>query len=340
MPVSIIGMNGCGKTVFLGLLYESLVHLTNDKKNAGTGELRVNTEPQTAMAFGDIRLDLMSGRWPSKEQKEGISLCMIELGFRRGSFLGLFPSSKFDMMEVHNTDIKEKDVRTIKVTQRYNEALSGKDVGESLDLYSFSESFRDVLDRSTIILLIDASHIDNMDDAGSVILVKEADAFNATVLDAMIKNRTERGREGSGNAMISPVIFLTKADRSIDLGSDLGESSDSFKDEGESSSYPERRSSRRKIALEVMREHYPNTMDVLENDQNKKAMIHNVEFFISGLRTEKDENGLMIPVTRVDKGQVKLDYPFGEYVSFIEHLGKIAKKHPDVIDANGFRKRR
>lgn len=336
MPVSIIGANGCGRAVFWGLLYESLVQLTNDSK-VGQGEMRFRTEPRTAKAIGDMRMGLTSGRWPSSEQKDRISGCAIELGFRRRSLLGLFPSSNFDMFKVHNFGIEEKDMRTIMGTRPYIEAFSGKDVGGSLDLGAFSESFRDHMDSSVLVLLIDVSQIMGEDDGGGAGPVKGTDALYATILKAAIMRRRKMVKDGSNADMMFPVLFLTKCDRLNDLAVDLGGSSDlsgRSSDERKGHEDRQRFSSRRKLALEMLRKHYPNTMDVLENDQDDHVKMSKAELFLSGLRTEKDGSGAMIPATRVDRGQVSLDYPYDEYVAFIKHLGIIAKKHPDVIDAN------
>lgn len=343
MPVSIIGAKGCGKTVFWGLLYESLVNLTNDSK-VGHGEMRFSTEPRAAMAFGGIRMDLMSGRWPSSERKGLISECAIELGFRRRSFLGMFPSPDFDMVKVHNFGIEEKDMMTILGTQPYIDAFSGKDVAGSLDLGVFSESFRDHLDSSVMVLLIDMGQIIDMDDIEGVGVVKGTDALYATILKAAIMKRRRTVRGGSDANKIFPILFLTKCDRlndrAIDLGGSFNPKVKSSEDKETGQEGRERTSTRRKNALEIMRKHYPNMMKVLENDQDDHVKMLQVELFLSELRTEKDGRGAMVPATRVDKGQVCLDYPYDEYVAFIKHLGSIAKKHPDVIDANEARNRK
>lgn len=337
MPVSIIGANGCGRTVFWGLLYESLVQLTNDSM-IGRGEMRFSTVPLTTKAFGDIRMGLMSGRWPSSEQRDLISECSIELGFRRRSFLGLFPSPDFDMMKVLNVGIEEKDMRTIMGTRPYIEASSGKDVGGPLDLGAFSESFRDHLDSSVLVFLIDMSQINKVDGIEMISAVKGMDALYATILKAAIMKRRKMVRGGSDANKISPILFLTKCDQlsdpGIGLGGTLNTTGKSSNDEVNGLEDREARSSRRKIALEIIREHYPSTMNVLENDQEDHVKLLGVELFLSGLRTEKDRSGTMTPSTRLEKGQVCLDYPYDEYVAFIKLLGSVAKRHPDVINAN------
>jgi hypothetical protein len=341
MPASIIGANGCGRTVFWGLLYESLVQLTN-ASNIGHGEMRFSTEPQTAMVLGDIRLDLMSGRWPSGKHNDMISECAIELGFRRRSFLGLFPSTDFDIMKVQNFGTEENDMRAIMGTRPYIEASSGKDIGGSLDLGAFSESFRDHLDSSVLVLLIDVSQIIKVDDIEMSSAVKGTDALYATILKAAIMKRRKGVRGGSDAIRISPILFLTKCDQMNDprigLEGSLNTSGKSSEDEVSGLDDREAKTSRRKRALDIIREHYPNTMNVLETGQEEQVRFQKVELFLSGLGTEKDGSGTMTPSTRVDKGQVCLDYPYDEYVAFIDLLGGIAKKHPDVIKTNENRK--
>ncbi|MCX6650960.1 MAG: hypothetical protein NT131_04805 [Methanomassiliicoccales archaeon] len=84
-----------------------LVQFTNSPENEGPGEVRFIMETQATKIFGDIRLDLLSGKWPTSMHTNPISQSTIELGFRRGTFLNIFPSKDFDTISSSiGSDIK------------------------------------------------------------------------------------------------------------------------------------------------------------------------------------------------------------------------------------------
>lgn len=113
MKVSVVGVEGCGRTVFLGLFYETLVQMTTAKGNAGKGEIRFICEPGTVKCLGDIRLDLISRRWPLKERKQGITDCSMDIGFRKGRFFGLLPSNEFRTATIVAVEVGKRDVRVL-----------------------------------------------------------------------------------------------------------------------------------------------------------------------------------------------------------------------------------
>lgn len=200
MKVSVIGTPRCGRTVFLGLLYETLVRLSA-AEDGGATEVILNTGPVQAKAFGDLRLGLMSGKWPSQVAKAKVSGSVLELGFRKRPF---WPFSSGDLRTIGLQDIPlgKKDIMVMRSSGQLREAVHGSPGGR-LDRYGLSERFRDSLDGGAFILLADASaeSIEGGWTRG------ERDAFLATLVDDISMASSGTGRK------LRFLIMLTKADR-------------------------------------------------------------------------------------------------------------------------------
>lgn len=296
MPVTVTGAKGCGTAVFMSLFYESLVRFTNSKENVGPGEMRMFLEPQSIKALGDVSTSLMSGRWPTDDQINDIAEMTMELGFRKRSFFGLFISKKFNVLKVRTGPISEKDDKVVRSSETYADLSSGDEVGHHTDLGAFSGTFQSILGTNVLVLLIDAS------------TAKEMDPFHATVVQALIDHRRRKGPRDQMKTF-HPIVFLTGS----------GPRPDGSKD-----SPP---------ARDMMDEKCPKTLKLLESEPAKEARFQRPELFISWLRTERAEDGTQVPITVVEKGQVRPDYPYDEYARFIRTLGQIAKGQPDAVGA-------
>jgi hypothetical protein len=200
MNVSIIGTPQCGRTVFLGLLYETLIRMTTGED--GVQKVIVNTGPVEAKAFGDLRLELLSGRWPSSEDRSKVSGFSLDIGFRKKISIPFFRSRELSTVRLEDVPLSEKDIRVMRGSGQLKEVLQGSP-GGSIDRYGLSERFRDSLDSDAIVLLADVSKVRNEGDWPQ----EERDAFLATIVNNASKNRLGKARE------VAFIIVLTKADR-------------------------------------------------------------------------------------------------------------------------------
>jgi hypothetical protein len=293
MKVSVVGVEGCGRTVFLGLFYETLVQMTTAKGNEGEGEVRFICEPRTAKCLGDVRLDLISRRWPSKERKRDITDCTMDIGFRKSRFFGLLPSNEFRTATIMAVEIGSRDVRVI-------EGMASSD--GRYDPGVLSEDLLDALHATIIIFLIDASIVMAGEDHDRSSLNK-ADALNASLISTMMKLKAKDVRDGSCRCVPCPVVVLTKFDMvgKIDIdGKDIN-----------------------KTASEFLKANFPEVTKTLE-EQRPKGMKGTAEVIISGMRTEENE-GDRVPVSVTDKGQVRIDYAVSGYVSLIKIIRRAAE---------------
>jgi len=200
MKVSVIGTPGSGRTVFLGLLYETLVRMSTTEGGDGT-EVMVNAGPVEAKALGDLRLELLSGRWPSPDISSKVSGRSLELGFRKGT-PSLFRPRGIHKVVMESVPLSEKDLKIIRSSGQLREVLEGS-MGGAMDRYGLSERFREALVSQASILLADVSNTSAQGPWPS----GERDAFLATVLDNA--SRTHLGKERK----VEVTIVLTKADR-------------------------------------------------------------------------------------------------------------------------------
>lgn len=95
MNVSTIGTPHCGRAVFLGLLYETLIRMTAAASDDDQ-EVIINTGLVEARAFRDLRLEQLSGRWPSSEGRSEVSGCSLDIGSRKKSSITFFRSRELD----------------------------------------------------------------------------------------------------------------------------------------------------------------------------------------------------------------------------------------------------
>jgi len=201
MKVSIIGTPHCGRTVFLGLLYEALIRMgTADGDEAQ--EVILSTGPVEAKAFGDLRLELISGRWPTSGNASKVSGRMLTLGFRKKRSFPFFRSRELTAVELEDVPLAEKDIIVMRGTGQLRDVLLGSP-GGSVDRHGLSERFRDSLDGDAIILLADVS---KEEKEGSWPRA-EKDAFLATFVENA--TRTDLGKARKVNFL----VVLTKAER-------------------------------------------------------------------------------------------------------------------------------
>lgn len=278
--------------MFLALLYETLVQMTTDKGNVGLGEVRFICEPRAAKCLGDVRLDLLSRRWPTSESKRGISDCTLEVGFRRSWFFGLLPSKDFITVAIDPIEVGRRDARAI-------EGMAGPK--GNVDIGALSEELVDALGSTLVVLLIDASSGPPAGNAG-VSPTIGTDAFNATLVSAMMAIKAKQIRCGSSNAPPSPIVVLTKFD--------LEDGAEPAKDHERSAS-------------DMLGSKFPLTAKALD-DERPDGMRGAVKVLTSGLRTEIEE-GKAVPTSVTEKGLVTICYSSECYRSLIGIIKEAAK---------------
>jgi len=201
MKVSIIGTPHCGRTVFLGLLYETLIRM-NTAEDDDVQEVILSTGPVETKAFGDLRLELISGRWPNSENATKVSGRVLTLGFRKKRSIPLLRSRELTTVELEDVPLTEKDIIVMRETGQLREVLMGSS-GGSLDRYGLSERFRDSLDSDAFVLLADVSDQQKEGHWSRA----ERDAFLATFIENV--TRTDLGRARK----VAFLVVLTKAER-------------------------------------------------------------------------------------------------------------------------------
>lgn len=289
----------------MALLYETLVRSATAEGSEVHEQMRFITDPQVTKGLGDVRLDLLSGRWPSKEFQERTASFSIEIGFRRRRWFGLLPSRGYHLVMVENARIGKRDVGVIEEAT-HTAVGTIATAGDKIDPGMLSGSVWSALDSSVIILLVDASKALAM--GGDAPSIERVDVFHATLLRVILNHKPKlHGRNKDGPL---PVLFLTKCDVLSATSGGAGGT--------------------RSSAMEILRKHFPLTAKVLEEGGAEGMRAPKVKVFISGMRTEKDEGGRTVPSPVTDHGQVRLEYEQDQYASLIQFLGTVAREHPPV----------
>ncbi|HNU36194.1 MAG TPA: hypothetical protein PKJ15_06310, partial [Methanomassiliicoccales archaeon] len=200
MKVPVIGMPECGRAVFLALLYETLIRISTAEGD-DIPEVIVNTGPLETKVLGDLRLDLLSGRWPSVERKQKASGCVLDLGFR-GRSASFFGRRELRKVRLENVLPSDKDLKVLRGSGQLREVREGS-AGGSVDRHGLSELFRDALEGDAIVLLADVSEGGQERQWPR----EERDAFLATVVDNAARDRLGRTRR------VSFMVVMTKAER-------------------------------------------------------------------------------------------------------------------------------
>jgi len=201
MKVSIIGTPHCGRTVFLGLFYETLIRI-NNAEGDDAQEVILSAGPVEAKAFGDLRLELISGRWPNSENASKVSGRVLKLGYRKKRSIPFLRSRELTTVELEDVPLTEKDIIVMRGTGQLREVLMGSSSGY-VDRYGMSERFRNALDSEALVLLADVLK-ERLEGAWPL---PERDSFLATIVDNASKTSPGRSRETTF------IIVLTRAER-------------------------------------------------------------------------------------------------------------------------------
>jgi hypothetical protein len=241
----------------------------------------VNAGPVEAKALGDLRLELVSGRWPSDEDERKVSGCALELGFRKdpGSF---FRSRGVRKVQLSSVPISEKDVKFMRSAGQLREVLQGSS-GGSIDRHGLDEPFRGALGSEALILLADMS----TGTREGPWPIKERDAFLATVAENT--STTRLGKDGRIELLV------------VMIGADRAEADD----------------------RKVFEEAYPRTAKAMRKVIAGDDIRSNL--FASWLGTVANAEGILVPASIMDQGQVQIDYSEKEYRRLIGKIGEIVQ---------------
>jgi hypothetical protein len=303
----VLGDRGSGLTTFVGLLYTAQVRLGIDEAD----EFRFHADRESIRRLEAIYGELGSGRFPTHDPDLEEHPLSFVFGFRHGRLRSLGAASGasdpgFDAVEV---------------------LVGGLPIDEAAELHAhdarLDRGTRELLRSRVVIPLVDAVALSPDPNDAERLSLARADRLLASTFGLLEKfvaaERERRSRR------LFPLFVVTKVDRlhletlrRLDAPSGVPAE---WKPEA-----------RRAFGERLLRQYYPDTATALDETHRTDGLtIARPEWFYSGLATEVVADELRVQRrSRAPVGGWEPSYPFEEYRSLIETLGKLARRLPAV----------
>jgi len=324
MSVAIIGDRGCGKTVFLSLLYDAQVEYTNETE----GKFRFYANPGFTNTMGEVINSMLNQNWPEATIKGLLAKYWFLYGYQ--NIFGKYNCLKFTVYDIAGEDVNiVNDLIALYTTEGGIESINYDDLPDGL---------KTLLDCNVLVFIIDLSRINAEPKSEEFKRMHRYDITMATLISLVAEYKAKKACSLSGeHRKLYPVFVFTKFDmveKKIFDGLKL------------SPKYPrlekrpidivggwfdlQSKSSQERIRYGdiLMDAFYKNTRGLLIGyyslvDFEKSA------YFFSEIQTEKDEDGLLVP--SIEGGKARLKYSIDEYKAFINYFKEIADKMPDEV---------
>ena len=329
MAVAILGDRGCGKTVFLSLLYETQVNYTTETK----GDFRFISSPGYVNTMGKIINDVTMGGWPEATLKGLLSKYWFLYGYRKPVFKNKFDTVKFTIYDIAGEDVNIID----ELITPYNEG--------GLDSISYEDlpgGLRTLLDCNVLVFLIDGSRINAEPRSETYKEMMEYDTFMATLISIVADYKSKKLGELNEKDKLYPVFIMTKFDTigkkifdSLKIPSHFPVDTDKLMDRvpGRDLLLEDRNLKRRREYAEtIMKSYYRQTLALKYGGKLLNVDFDRAGNFFSEIKTELDEDGGLAPkLISKDNTTYRIDYSYLEYRAFIEYFRDIARKMPDEV---------
>jgi hypothetical protein len=303
----VLGERGSGLTTFVGLLYTAQVRLGTEESD----QFRFHAERESIRQLEAIYGELGAGRFPTRDANWDERPLSFVFGFRHGRLRGLGhhgeePENGFDTVEVRVAGMQTETV----------DELRGHDA--VLDAPTLRS-----LRSQVVVPLIDASALAAEPPPGQERAVSRQDRQLSSTLGFLAAFLSaERDRKAR---RMFPLLVVTKCDT---LGLETlrrlnapgGTPSDWTAD------------ARRALGARLLRTYFPETAKFLDAPRDRSGVtVAPPEWYFSSLGIERTgEETRVQRRSRAPVGGWEPVYPFEEYRSLIETLGKIARRTPSI----------
>jgi hypothetical protein len=306
----VLGSRGSGLTTFVGLLYTAQVRLGTQESD----EFRFHAERESIRQLEAIYGELGAGRFPVRDANWEEHPLSFMFAFRHGMLRGLGRNgpdsdSEFDTVRVQVGGMPTEEVAEL----RAHDAV-------------LEQQTRRLLRSQVIIPLIDATSLRPDAAPAEPPRLTRADRVLAETLD-LLGGFLGAERERKARRMY-PLFVVTKADEF---------SGDTLRQLAAPGGIPASwsREDRRAFGSRLLRRHFPLTARFLEGPQPRGAFaMAPAEWFFSSLAI--DDTGPELKIQRrslAPAGGWEPEYPFEEYRSLINRLGRLAHRMPVEVAA-------
>jgi hypothetical protein len=310
-PAAIVGDRDSGLTTFLGLLYAAQVRYGGAHEDA----FRFHASAESLKAISGVYQSLLSGSFhPEPAGVRALPSLDFLLGYKRGA-RGLFDSlfrkkaGEFSVLRFTALNINAEELA---------EYVSGGLVDDEVSR---------ILRATIVVLIIDASKMSADKESPGFRRLVWYDGFVARLCEAFLDYKTLA--RGNQIREVAPVLVFTKWDR-VDAKA--------LKESELPSEPPEpgNAKAREGFGRGLLGKFMPKTLEKILKSEVKGIRYAPPAFFFSELGVERAKDGSLRIKRRSTSsiGGWEPEYPYEEYVAFIEHLGSIAAKYPDSTDMN------
>ncbi|HZY91859.1 MAG TPA: hypothetical protein VFG07_03670 [Thermoplasmata archaeon] len=305
----VLGDRGSGLTTFVGLLYTAQVRLGIEEAD----EFRFSADRESIRRIGTIYGSLVDGRFPEADADWELHPLSFIFGYRRGGLSSL----------AHRTVSEDGEFDTVRVQ------VGGIPAEEVAELNSHDA----VLDRQTRGLLRSPVVIPLVDASWLAVDPKAIDGLPMARYDQVLANtlvllgKFLAAEPDKRARRMYPLFVVTKFDR-VPRGSLRKLESPSTPPVAWSTD------EREMLGQRLLDRYLPKTSQALAKKGNGSILHDSPAWFFSGLKTEDREGETRIARReRPPLGGWEPDFPYEEYRALLLHLGQLAHRLPDEIEA-------
>lgn len=313
MAVSIIGTRGCGKSTFIGLLYQAMERYSNENPN----EFIYYVTAETGEKIYDIRNNMLSGEYPAATTRNQLEQLKFLLGFRP---------------KPH-----EQVVNTFKNFARFGKYgnflgmilsvydISGEDVEEYRHNKSINKEIKQVFDADILVIIIDTSKFTNSTLGRKYRKMLYYDKELAIILSSYVEYRNKT----KINEKLHPIFIFAKID-ALDA---------EIREEHEIESLSEKYEGKKceKIGNNLMRSYLSASRAAIYGAQKVGVPLAKAVYFYSWVEEEKVDGVPMVGAQhrlKVIKPLGKIEharnvYPEHMYEAFINHTRELSYLYAD-----------
>jgi len=327
MPVAILGDRGCGKTVFLSLLYDAQVEYTNKTK----GKFRFYANPGFTNTMGKVINSMATQNWPEATIKGLLAKYWFLYGYQ--NMLGKYNTLKFTVYDIAGEDVNI-------VNDLIAPYKSGGGI-ESINYDDLPDGLKTLLDCNVLVFIIDLSRINAEPKSEEFKRMLSYDTTMATLISLVAEYKAKKACGLSEEQRkLYPLFVFTKFDmveKKIFDGLKLAPKYPRLEKKPidivggwfdlQSKSFIERI----EYGDVLMEAFYRQTLALKRGCPLVNVDFDKSAYFFSEIQTEKDEDGLPVPSIVLEGVKARLKYSIDEYKAFINYFKEIADKMHDEV---------
>ena len=313
MSVSIIGTRGCGKSTFIGLLYQGMERYSNINPE----DFIYYITSEVGDKIYDIRNNMLKGEYPAATTRHQLEQLNFLMGFK----------PKMHEKIIHL-------VKNFSSFGKYGDYLgmimsvydiSGEDIQEYKRIKTLNENIKKIFDSNIVVVIIDCALLTNSTKGRKYNLMLEYDKEVAVILSAYVEYRARDKMKEK----LHPIFILAKMDAmDSEIRNQYGV------DRLEKTYDPE---IAQEIGNQLMKSYLSATRAAMYGAQKVGIPLEDSKFFMSwveetridGTTEATDAPTLRVVKPKFDSEQARNIYPEHMYEAFLNHIRELSYLYSD-----------